>query len=500
MPVFIILSVLIGLNVLFVLMEYALVRVRPARIELLARQGHARAIRVQEMLAHLDDYLAAIQVGITMVALALGAFAEPPITAMLQAGTERLLGDLPDGPLRGLSLVIALGTLAYLQIVIGELLPRTIAIHKAEALALWGAFPLKLFAMLCRLPVIIMSASSAGLLRLLRLKPASESETNISEEEIRLLLSESQERGTLPFEGLLLHENIFDLSQAKARDAMTPRERIAFLSTAKPWAENLDIIRTRRFTRYPLCRDGLEEVVGFVHVKDLFLQGAPPDLERARRDITIVPEAEPVERMLKTFPDKGMHVALVKDEKGAVSGLVTLEDLFEELVGEVQDEFDMPQAWSLAEVMAPSAVALQLEAATAEDAIKQLVDRLAAAGTGIDRSAALSAALERERRFSSAVGLGVAIPHARMSDLKRSFVALGRFAKPVPFAGVPDRAPVRLVFLILTPSNVPVAQLRILSRIAALASNETVRRRLMRAKTADALLEVIRTADTLLAT
>lgn len=498
MPVLLILVGLIGLNVLFVLMEYALVRVRPARIELLARQGNSRAIRVQEMLVHLDDYLAAIQVGITLVALALGAFAEPPITALLQSSTERLLGDLPDGPLRVISLVSAFGALAYAQIVIGELLPRAIALHKAEALALWGAGPLKLFAVLCRLPVRAMSASAAALLRVIRLKPSTEAEANISEEEIRLLLSESQERGTLPFERLILHENIFDLSQAKACDAMTPRDRIAFLSLGKPWSENLGVIKNRRLTRYPLCRDGLESVIGFVHVKDLFLQASAPDLEKARRDITVVLETEPVERMLRIFPDKGTHLALVKDGNGTVSGLVTMEDLIEELVGEVQDEFDMPQAWSLSEVVVPSAVALQLEAAGVEDAIRQLSDRLAPAA-GITSEAALTALLDRERRFSSAVGRGVAVPHARLPDLKRSFVALGRFAKPVPFAALPDRVPVRLVFLILTPANVPVAQLRILSRIAALASNETVRRRLMRAKTGEALLEAIKTADTLLA-
>lgn len=498
MQVLLILSVLIGLNVLFVLMEYALVRVRPARIELLARQGNPRAIRVQEMLAHLDDSLAAIQVGVTLIALALGAFAEPPITAMLQSGTERLLGDLPDGPLRVISLISAFGVLAYIQIVVGELLPRAIAIHKTEALALWGAPPLRLFAMFCHLPVRAMSASSAALLRIMRLKPASESEANISEEEIRLLLSESQERGTLPFERLILHENLFDLSQAKARDAMTPRDRIAFLSLAKPWSDNLEVIKNRRLTRYPLCRDGLESVIGLIHVKDLFLQASGPDLEKARRDIATVAETEPVERMLKIFPDKGTHMAIVKDADGAVSGLVTMEDLMEELVGEVQDEFDLPQARSLSEVMVPSAVALQLEAASVEDAIRRLLDRLVPAAE-IPREAALSAALDRERRFSSAVGRGVAVPHARLPELKRSFVALGRFARPVPFAALPDRVPVRLVFLVLTPANAPVAQLRILSRIAALASNETVRRRLMRAKTAEALLDAIRTADTLLA-
>lgn len=499
MSAFIILVLLIGLNVLFVLMEYALVRVRPARIELLARQGDARAVRVQEMLARLDDYLAAIQVGITLIALALGAFAEPPITALLQSWTERALGDLPDGPLRGLSLMIALGFLAYIQIVVGELLPRAIAIQQAERLALWGALPLKFFALACLIPVRAMSASSSALLRLLRLKPASESESTISEDEIRLLLSESQEKGALPFARVILHENLFDLSRATARDALTPRDRIAFLSLAKPWPENLDIIKSRRFSRYPLCREGLDTVIGLVHVKNLFLQPSPPDLEKSRRNITSVSEGEPIEQMLKGFPDKGIHMALVRDEKGGISGLVTMEDLFEELVGEVQDEFDMPQAWSLFDMLVPTAVALQLEATSAEQAIRQLLIPLTSAA-GINPVATLTAVLDRERRFPSTVGRGVAVPHARLPDIKRSYIALGRFAKSVPFPSVPDRAPVRLVFLVLTPMNVPVAQLRILSRIAALASNETVRRRLLRAKTAETLLEAVRIADTLLAT
>lgn len=277
-----ILVVLLGLNILFVLMEYTLVRTQPARIELLARKGDARALRVQDMLSHLDRYLAAIQVGITLVALALGAFVEPPITEILQNWTERVLGDLPDLPLRGVSLVVALVLPAYLQIVLGELLPRAVAIHKAEAIALWGSFPLKVFALMCRIPVAVMSSSSAALLRLLRLKPVSELEAAASEDEIRVILSESQEKGVLPFERLILHENIFDLSKAKARDAMIPREKIAFLSLAKPWPDTLETIRARRFSRYPLCREDLGDIVGMVHVKDIVLQtvGATPDLER----------------------------------------------------------------------------------------------------------------------------------------------------------------------------------------------------------------------------
>lgn len=494
-----ILAILLGLNVLFVLMEYALVRVRPARIELLARRGDARAARVQEMLSQLDNYLAAIQVGITLVGLALGAFAEPPITEVLQRWTETVLGDLPDAPLRVVSLGLGLGVLAYFQIVVGELLPRAIALRKAETIALWGSFPLKIFSLICRAPVSLMSASSRILQRLLWLKPGAESDGAIPEEEIRLMLSETQEKSNLPFERLILHENLFDLGQVKAKDAMTPRERIAFLSLSKTWAENLETIKTRRHSRYPLARQSLDDVIGFVHVKDFVLQSTlAPNLERLRRDITTVAENAPIERLLKSFPDKGTHFALVNDHRGIITGLITLEDMFEEIVGEVQDEFDLPQAWSLADMVAPSAVATQVEAADIAGAIRQLLERLVAVEPAIDRESAFRAVEERERRFSSAVGLGVAVPHARLPNLKRAWIALGRLAKPLRLGG-PDKLPVRLVFLILTPNNVPVAQLRLLSRIAALVSNEAIRRRLMRAKTPEALLEIIRTADTILA-
>jgi len=206
---------------------------------------------------------------------------------------------------------------------------------------------------------------------------------------------------------------------------------------------------------------------------------------------------------LLTYLDKTaneVHLALVKDSKGAASGLVTLEDLFEEIVGEVQDEFDLPQAWSLTDLVVPSAVAVQLGATDVDDAIGVLLERLCAAEATISKEISLREVLDRERRFSSAVGRGVAVPHARLPDLQRAFVALGRFARPVPFASAPDTLPIRLVFLVLTPVGVPVLQLRILARIAAIASNESIRRKMLRTRSAESLLDLLRTADTLLAT
>src|SRR3989338_56631 len=191
-------------------------------------------------------------------------------------------------------------------------------------------------------------------------------------------------------------------------------------------------------------------------------------------------------------------MAVVRNGMGHISGILTLEDMIEELIGEVHDEFDLPQAWSLMDVLPSSGVAVNLQAADRRAALTQLLSLLLAANPQLKEHEAFQAVWEREMKFSSAVGRGVAVPHGRLLSLDRPLLALGRFAKPVPFPA-PDTIPVRLVFLILTPAAVTVMQLRVLGRIASLISNENLRRRLLRAKTADSMYEILRTADTLLA-
>ncbi len=492
---------LIGLNGLFVLMEYALVRVRSSRIEVLARRGNARALRVQEIHQRLDDYLAAVQLGLTVVALALGWLGEPAMAEFLELGLRRTGLHLHHGVMVGLAFGLGLVVLSWLHSLLGELLPRAIGIQKSETLALWSAYPLQLFALFLRMPVSFMSWCSTSILRLAGLKPAAQAESVVSEEEMRVLIGETQERGSLPLERLLLLENLFDFGTAKVSEAMTPRDKIVCLSVSKSWEENLDLVRQRRFSRYPLCEDGLENVVGMIHVKDLLLRPDPAqpfDLKRARRDLFEVGEGEPLEKLLKLFPDKGIHMALVRNAFGQVVGLITLEDIIEELVGEVHDEFDLPQAWSFMDVVVPQAVAVGLSAADRKAAISQLLSRLCAAAPELNEQECLSVVWDREMKFSSAVGRGVAVPHGRLLTLTRPLVAVGRFAKPVPFPA-PDNVPVRLVFLILTPASTPVVQLKVLGRIASLVTNENLRRRLLRAKTAESMLEILRTADTLLA-
>lgn len=501
MMMFLLVAGLVAANALFVLMEFAMVRVRPARVEVLARRGSKRALAVQEVLTRLDDYLAAIQVGITVIALALGAVGEPAVTAALSERLSGLFSALPPHWTRIISFSIAVSTLAVLQIVLAELVPRAVAINYAEPLALWGVAPLKVLAKVLRLPIRAMTASSAAILRVFGLKPAAEAEHTVGIDEMRILLGETQEKGAIPLERLLLLENLFDFGSAKVTDAMRPRERIAYLSLARPWSENLDVIRDKRYSRYLLCENDLDSAIGVVHIKDLVLNevGSNPDLKKLRRDLYEVSAGESLEKLLKTMPDKGVHLAAVRDPLNRIVGLITLEDIMEELVGEVRDEFEKTTGWMAGEFFASAAVDANLPTTERKATIRHLMDRMKAANPELDAEAAFAAVWERELKFASAVGRGVLVPHARLPGLKAPLIAVGRFAKAPPLP-TPDGVPLRLVFLIMTPLETPTMQLKVLQRIASLVTNETLRRKILRVKSDEALLNLLRTADTLLAT
>lgn len=494
-------AALIAANALFVLMEFALVRVRPSRIEVLARKGGRRAVAVQEILRNLDDYLAACQVGITILSLTLGYIAEPTIASAV----ERALGDwaarIPPAAFHGLVFALSIGVLSWFHIVLGELVPRTLGIQFAETVSVWGALPLKGFAAFLKWPVRFLSASSTGILALFRVKPASEADHSVTVDEMRVLIGETQERGAMPLERLLLLENLFDFGASKVSDAMRPRERIVFLSAARSWPENLAIIREKRYSRYPVCETlELDSAIGYAHVKDLVLEdhGPAPDLKRLRRDLYEVADAEPLEKLLKTMPDRGIHMAIVRDGLNRVAGLLTMEDILEELVGEVRDEFEKTKGWVPGEMFARAAVDANLPAAERRATIRHLMDKMKAVNPELDAEAAFEAVWERELKFASAVGHGVLVPHARLPGLKAPLVAVGRWPKAPPLP-TPDGAPLRLVFLILTPLETPTMQLKVLQRIASLVMNETLRRKILRAKSDEALLTLLRTADTLLA-
>ena len=493
---------LIAANGLFVLMEFAMVRVRPSRIEVLARKGSRRAVAVQSVLVRLDDYLAACQVGITLVSLTLGYVGEPAVAAAVSGALGGLAQSIPPVAFHAAVFVVSLAILSWFHIVLGELVPRTAGIQFAEIVALWGVLPLIGFAAFLRWPVRFLSASSTAILSIVGIKPAAEADHSVTVDEMRVLLGETQERGAMPLERLLLLENLFDFGSSKVSDAMRPRERIAFLSLSKPWAENLAIIRDKRYSRYPLCEtDDLDTALGYVHIKDLVLEehGADVDLKKLRRDLYEVSDTELLEKLLKTMPDKGVHLAVARDGLNRIMGLLTLEDIMEELVGEVRDEFEKVKGWVTGEFFSRAAVDANLPTTERKATIRHLMDKMKAANPELDADTAFAAVWERELKFASAVGHGVLVPHARLPGLKAPLIAVGRFAKAPPLP-TPDGAPLRLVFLILTPLETPTMQLKVLQRIASLITNETLRRKILRAKTDDSLLNILRTADTLLAT
>jgi len=335
---------------------------------------------------------------------------------------------------------VSLAILSWLHIVLGELVPRTIGIQFAEAVALWGALPLIGFAAFLRWPVRLLSASSKMILRLAGIKPAAEADHSVTVDEMRVLLGETQERGAMPLERLLLLENLFDFGSAKVSEAMRPRERIAYLSLARSWDENLAVIRDKRYSRYLLCETDLDSAIGIVHIKDLILSevGSNPDLKKLRRDMYEVPAFESLEKLLKTMPDKGVHLAIVRDDLNRILGLITLEDIMEELVGEVRDEFELVSNWVTGEFFSRAAVDANLPTIERKATIRHLMDKMKAVNPDLNAEAAFEAVWERERRARAAraaLGLKGALDRGRALREGSARAYPGRHAATV---GVPD--------------------------------------------------------------
>jgi CBS domain containing-hemolysin-like protein len=334
---------LVFLNAFFVAAEFAIVKVRSTRVQELVREGVRGSSAVQSAIQNLDAYLSATQLGITLASLGLGWIGEPAF-ASLVTPLFRWLGVWSESMVHSVSLTLAFASITFLHIVLGELAPKTLAIRRPEEMALVVAPPLRLFYRLFYPALWFLNASSNFFLRMFRIAPATESELAHSEEELRLLLAESHRTGTLSASKRKLLENVFDYTRRSAKHIMVPRADIVHLSLRRSFAQNLDTIRQTQHTRYPLCTDDIDHVIGMIHAKDLFqpLEGQreTTDLMMLKRDILFVPESRPLELLQRDFQQRRVHMAIVVDEYGGTSGLVTLEDILEEIVGEIQDEFD----------------------------------------------------------------------------------------------------------------------------------------------------------------
>ena len=327
------------LNGFFVAAEFALVKVRSTQIDPLVAQGDRRAKVARHMVAHLDAYLSATQLGITLASLALGWIGEPAFGHLLEPIFERFPG-VSDATRRSAGLLTAFLLITVLHIVLGELAPKSVAIRKPKPTTLNVAVPLYGFYKLTFPAIWLLNHAANAFLKIFGIEPVSEKEMGHSEEEIRLLLATSHAADVSDEKRELL-DNIFELSHRTARQVMVPRADVVYLSTERDLEENLRLARESGHTRFPMCEGDLDKIVGLIHIKDLFRVVEPAAaLDQVRRDIAFLPETLTLDRMLKRMRREKVHMAAVLDEYGGVSGIVTLENVIEEIVGPIQDEFD----------------------------------------------------------------------------------------------------------------------------------------------------------------
>src|ERR1700730_589330 len=337
-----VIAALVVLNAFFVASEFAIVKVRSSQLDALIDEGNLRAVFAKHVRAHLDAYLSATQLGITLASLALGWIGEQFLARMLQPAFA--LVDVHSlAVVSAISIALAFVGITFLHIVFGELAPKYMAISNPLQAALLLVRPLGGFYVLFKPAIWLLHKSSNFVLqKMLRIQLVAGSELAHSEEELRLILDQSEKSDEVSSLGRDLLVNALDLRRRVVRDIMTPRGEVVFLDIEQSFEENVKKALESRHTRFPLCRGHLDNTIGLIHIKELvpLMRDPNPDLLRIRRELTPVPEMMSLEKLLSLFLNKHAHLAIVVDEFGGTVGMVTLENVLEELVGDIQDEFD----------------------------------------------------------------------------------------------------------------------------------------------------------------
>jgi CBS domain containing-hemolysin-like protein len=345
----VVILVFILINALFVAAEFGLIGVRPTQIEELALDGNRRAMQMHEVLdspARQDRYIATAQLGITIASLGLGMYGEAELGQYIEPALESVLGDVVSiSLLHSAGALTALLLLTYLHIVLGEMVPKSIALARPERTALWIMAPMNVAQRILSLPVRALNGIGRALLHVFRIPPAEGQARLHSPDEIELIVTESVEGGLIAEGEEEMIRNIFDFSDRQVGQVMTSRRKVQAIPVDIPADELLSVVTTSTHTRFPVYDQDLDHVLGILHLKDLVQQQLNGegqfDIREILRPAPVVPEDQQVERLLAAFKRKRIHMAVVVDEFGGLAGVVTLEDLVEEVVGEVVDEFDV---------------------------------------------------------------------------------------------------------------------------------------------------------------
>ncbi len=330
--------VLVLANGFFVATEFAVTRARPAQVDAWVRDRRPGARSAKHAVEHIDAYLAACQLGITISSLGLGALGEPAFHHIL----EPVFGEAAQLAGIGVASAIAFGIITLLHVVVGELAPKSLALSRTEKVVLLVAPIMRGFYLVTRPVVDLFNGLGNLLLKPFGIPPAREAgHAPASEDELRTLLRESAAGGEIEDEEQRFGENVLTFGDRRVREVMIPRHRAVFVTTDQTFDDVVEVVRRTGLTRVPLCRPegGLDEAVGLLHVKDLLIAGGG-DLEELARPLERVPESMLIDELLERLRRQREHFALVVDEHGTAVGLITLEDVLEEIVGEIEDEFD----------------------------------------------------------------------------------------------------------------------------------------------------------------
>ena len=332
---------LIFMNGFFVAAEFCCVKIRPSRLETLIVEGSSRAGYAKQLTDHLDASLSVTQLGITLASLGLGWVGEPAIASLILPLTRMM--DLPDEVGHTVALAIAFTIITSLHIVLGELTPKSMAISNVEQIMLAIAFPMVLFSRVMHPFVWVLNTVANHISRSLGYDVKGENEDAHTEEEIRLLMKESYRQGLINSTEADFVDNVFSFTELNAREIMIPRTDMICLYLDDTPAERIATILEEQQTRYPVCYEDKDHIIGFIHVKDLLpplIRGEQLNLRRYIRKALIVPESMDGSVLLRTMQEEGSQLAIVVDEYGGTAGMVTVEDIIEQIVGDIRDEFD----------------------------------------------------------------------------------------------------------------------------------------------------------------
>ncbi|MBT2759455.1 hemolysin family protein [Mesobacillus foraminis] len=340
-------AILIAFTAFFVVSEFAIVKVRSSRIDQLIEEGNRKALAAKKVITNLDEYLSACQLGITITALGIGWLGEPTVASILRPIFKNF--EIPESVGHFLSVGIAFVVITFLHVVVGELAPKTLAIQKAEKVTLYTAGPLIWFYKGMYPFIWALNGSARILSRSVGLKPVSEHELAHSEEELRIILSESLKSGEINQSEFKYVNKIFEFDNRIAKEIMVPRTEIISMPQEETLEMFLNVVKEEKFTRYPIIDGDKDHIIGLVNIKEVMTDLiANPDASNKTlsdycRPIIRVIDTIPVHDLLVKMQKDRIHMAILMDEYGGTSGLVTVEDILEEIVGEIRDEFDMDE-------------------------------------------------------------------------------------------------------------------------------------------------------------